>query len=178
MLLENAASNRKLFSLLCALSMLFISIPIINATPRNGDVNTEVFVDQDGTFNKVWVEHSVMNDGKKGMRIHANFTIKNNLNVQCRFVARFYKQDGTPLRAGDDSGYRAGGGDLGVLDEFKPHYNQAEYGDVSLFLPYRELRITEPGIHPLKFVLFLERETHGWQVIAKSEDHNFKYRKS
>ena len=178
MLRENAASLRKLFSLLCALSMLFISIPIANGTPGKSELKIESIADQDGSFEKVWVEHSVMVDGQKGMRIHANFTVRNNLNVQCRFVARFYNRDGTPLRAGNDSGFRVSGGDLASRDEFTPHFNQAVYADVSLFIPYREFRITEPGIHPLKFVLSLEREAQGWRSIAKSADYNFKYRKS
>lgn len=93
-------------------------------------------------------------------------------------MAQFYTRDGTPLKARDNSGYRTSGGNLAAYDEFKPGFNTAVYADVSLFLPYRELNITEPGVHALKFFLLLNRYERNGQTIGKSADFNFKYTKS
>src|SRR5215471_4816317 len=110
MLRDNAASQKKMFRILCALSMLLISIPIANGTRRKSESrfgiiqSRESAADQDGTFEKVWVEHDVRVDEKKGMRIHARFVVKNSLNAECTLVAHFYKNDGTQLSGADLQG--------------------------------------------------------------------------
>jgi hypothetical protein len=180
-LLDSAASQRKLFSVFCALSMLLVSVAFGNeslckAEPKHAVVESlqSSAADQDATFEKVWVEHSVRVDGKKGMRIHAEFTVKNSLNVSCRLIAQFYKRDGSYLKADGDPAYTTAEGHVYTYVDLKPGFNSTRYADKTLFIPYKAFNIKGPGLYLLKFVLFLDRNA---QTIGHSADFNFKYTK-
>src|SRR5262245_35720920 len=105
MLVGHAGTQRKFFGILCALSMLLISLPVSNGTSRNrepklGLIETnESAAVADATFEKVWVEYDVKVDEKKGMRIHAKFIVKNSLGISCRLIAQFYTRDGSYLKS-------------------------------------------------------------------------------
>jgi hypothetical protein len=110
--LDNAVSQRKLFGILSALSILLISGALANRNFCKAMPKIEVVesietgeADQDATFEKVWVEYNARVDGKRGMRIHAKFKVKNSLNVSCRLIAQFYKRDGTYLNADGQPDY-------------------------------------------------------------------------
>jgi hypothetical protein len=179
--LGNAASLRKLFGILSALSMLLISgalanrgfckpvpkIEVVESLPRGA-------ADQDATFEKVWVEHNVRVDGKRGLRIHAKFTVKNSLNVSCRLIAQFYKRDGIYLEAGGHSTYATSEGHVYTFVDIKPSFKSTAYADKVLFIPYEAFNIRQRGMYLLKFVLFVDRNA---QTIGHSADFNFKYTK-
>lgn len=181
--------QKKLFSILCVLGMSLISMPVSSGNSRKSEA-TKVFApilfnapDMDGTFEKIWVEHDVKVDGKKGMRIHTSFVVRNNLNVECTLVAHFYHrggtQDGTQLDGADLQGdYSTSDGHVVTYVKFKPRFASTRYSDKSLFIPYEEFHFKGPGFHPLKFIVFLERHDRGDQILAKSEEYNFKYTKN
>jgi hypothetical protein len=94
---------------------------------------------EDATFEKVWVEHDVKVDGKKGMRIHTSFTVKNNLNVVCTLVAHFYKREGAQLEGADLQGdYSTSDGHVVTYVKVTPRFTSTRYSDKTLFIPYRE----------------------------------------
>ncbi len=185
-LLDNAVSHRKLFGILSALSMLLISGALSSrslgkAVPKFDVVERlqPIAAEQDGAFEKVWVEHDVRVDGKKGMRIHARFTVKNSLNVECTLVAHFYTKEGAQLTGADLQGnYSTSDGHVVTYVKVTPRFNSSRYSDKSLFIPYREFNIKRPGLYLLKFILYLERYDRGDQILAKSTEVNFKYTKS
>lgn len=177
--------QRKLFGILCALSISLISMPVSSGISRKSEaieVVAPISVnapDMDGTFEKVWVEHDVKVDGKKGMRIHTSFTVKNNLNVECTLVAHFYHRDGTQLNGADLQGdYSTSDGHVVTYVKVKPRFASTRYSDKSLFIPYKEFHIKGAGVYLLKFIVFLERYDRGDQILAKSAEYNFKYTKS
>ena len=181
---DDAVPQKKLFSILCALSMLLISMPIANGAHRKSEStfaiiqSRESAADQDGTFEKVWVEHDVRVDEKKGMRIHARFVVKNSLNAECTLVAHFYKNDGTQLSGADLQGdYSTSDGHVVTYIKVKPRFTSTRYADKSLFIPYQEFKIKGAGSYQLKFILFLERHDQADRVLAKSEEFNFRYSK-
>ena len=181
MLLHNAASRKKLFSVLCALLMLLINMSFADGSHRKSVPKIEVVeslqpsaADQDATFEKVWVEHNVRVDGKKGMRIHAEFTVRNSLNVSCKLIAQFYKRDGAYLKADGNPAYTTDEGHVFTYVNVKPGFNSTRYADKTLFLPYEAFNIKGRGQYSLKFVLFLDRNA---QTIGHSADFNFKYTK-
>jgi hypothetical protein len=181
-LLHSSASIRKALSILCAVSMLFISMAVSNATSRKFELTNDLVQPNESpaveavTFEKVWLEYNVKVDGLKGMRIHAKLTVKNNSNVECRLIANFYKRDGKPLMS-DSAGLYGNSHQVFTFVDITPHLDITEFPDTSLFFPYRDFNITEPGVHPLKIVLFLMRYPQGSQ-LGKSGDVNFKYTKS
>ena len=181
MLLHNAASRKKLFSVLCALSMLLINMSFADGSHRKSAPKIEVVeslqqgaADQDATFKKVWVEYDVRVDGKKGMRIHAEFTVKNSLNISCRLIAQFYRRDGSYLTSDGDPAYTTSEGHVYTYVDLKPRFNSTRYEDKTLFIPYKAFNIKGRGQYSLRFVLFLDRNA---QTIGHSADFNFKYTK-
>lgn len=176
---------KKLFVILCALSMSLISMPVSSGISRKSDaieVATPIPVnapDMDGTFEKIWVEHDVRVDDKKGMRIHTTFTVKNNVNVECTLVAHFYHRDGTQLSGADLQGdYSTSDGHVVTYIKVTPRFTNTRYSDKSLFIPYKEFHIKGAGDYRLKFIVFLERHDRGDQILAKSAEFNFKYLKT
>jgi len=182
--LDNAASQRKLFGILSALAILLISGALANrsfckAAPKIDVVESlqTGAVVQDATFEKVWVEHDVRVDGKKGMRIHVRFTVKNSLNAVCTLIAHFYTREGAELGGADLQGdYSTSDGHVVTYVKVTPRFTSTRYSDKSLFIPYQEFNIKTPGLYLLKFILFLERQ--GDQILAKSTEFNFKYTKT
>lgn len=178
---EYATSRRKLFGILFALSMLPISGVLAKGRLGKAAPKIEIVeslqpnpADQDATFDKVWVEHSVRVEGKKGMRIHAKFKVKNSLNVACILIAQFYKRDGAYLKAGGDPAYTTSEGHVYAYVNFTPRFISTAYADKSLFIPYEAFNLKEGGQYLLKFVLFVDRNG---QAIGHSADFNFKYTK-
>lgn len=177
--------QKKLFGILFALSMSLITMPVSSGVlSRNEAIEVVAPIavnapDMDGTFEKVWVEHDVKVDGKKGMRIHTSFTVKNNLNVECTLVAHFYHRDGTQLNGADLQGdYSTSDGHVVTYVKVKPRFTSTRYSDKSLFIPYQEFHIKSAGVYLLKFIVFLERYDRGDQILAKSAEFNFKYTKT
>jgi len=184
--LDNAASQRKLFGILSALAILLISGALANrsfckAAPKIDVVESlqTGAVVQDATFEKVWVEHDVRVDGKKGMRIHSSFVVKNSLRAVCTLLAHFYKHDGAELAGADLQGdYSTSDGHVVTYVKFTPRFTSSRYADKTLFIPYKEFKIKGPGSYPLKFILFLERHDQGDRILAKSDEFNFNYMKT
>ena len=184
-LLHSSASIAKVLRILFAVSMLLISMPVSNGTSRKFELTNELVQQnkaaavEDGTFEKVWVEHDVKVDGKKGMRIHTSFTVKNNQNVVCTLVAHFYTREGAQLKGADLQGdYSTSDGHVVTYVKVTPRFSSTRYSDKTLFIPYREFHITTPGLYLLKFIVFLERYDQGDQILARSAEFNFKYTKS
>ena len=181
--LVNADSEKRLLGILCVLSLLLVAFPNTNvckATPGIETVETlQPRVDPDGRFEKVWVEHDVRVDGKKGMRIHSSFVVKNSLRAVCTLVAHFYNSQGAELPGADMQGdYSTSDGHVVTYVKFTPRFTSTRYADKTLFIPYKEFKIKAPGSYQLKFILFLERHDQGDRVLAKSEEFNFKYTKT
>lgn len=174
--------QQKLFGVLCALSMSLTSVPVSSGISHKSEIVAPISVnapEMDGTFEKVWVEHDVRVDGKKGMRIHTTFTVKNNLNAECTLVAHFYHRDGAQLTGADLQGdYSTSDGHVVTYVKVKPRFASTRYPDKSLFIPYKEFHIKGAGVYLLKFIVFLERYDRADQILAKSEEFNFKYTKT
>jgi hypothetical protein len=164
--------------------MLCVGIPFSNGSSRKLELTrslielTETAAVEDTTFEKVWVEHDVKVDGKKGMRIHTTFVVRNNLNVVCTLVAHFYKREGAQLDGADLQGdYSTSDGHVVTYVKVTPRFASTRYNDKTLFIPYEEFHIKSPGSYLLKFIVFLERKQDS-QVLAKSAEFNFRYTKT
>jgi hypothetical protein len=101
-------------------------------------------------INNVKTEHNVYQNGRKGMKVHVNFNVKNHQGSPLRVAAYFRWQSGHPL--GDENGaYRAVDGQVATGEVVTPGYESTNFNDFVLFLPYEELDIKQPGIHWLKY---------------------------
>ena len=94
-----------------------------------------------GTIRNVWVEHNVSNsNGNKGMRIHVNFDINGMLNRRGQAAAYFYFSSGNPLK--DTNGLCCtSNGNVATHVDFTPNYENSNYNDLLIFMPYSELHL-------------------------------------
>ncbi|MCB1023489.1 MAG: hypothetical protein KDB79_03810 [Acidobacteria bacterium] len=99
-------------------------------------------------FDKLWVDYNITENGRKGMRVHTKFTLKNLKDESLNLTVRVEKEDGDPLK-NSNSAYSNKGGQLAVFKPLKPAYASAIYADQAVFIPYDEI-IIEPGKHNLK----------------------------
>jgi len=183
-LLNSGTSLKTVLHFLCAVSMVLISMPVSNGASPKFELTSDLVQPnespavEDATIEKVWVEHDVKVDGKKGMRIHTSFVVKNSLKAECTLVAHFYKRDGAQLEGADLQGdYSTSDGHVVTYVNFIPRFTSTRYNDKTLFIPYEEFRIKSPGSYLLKFIVFLERKQDN-QVLAKSAEFNFRYTKT
>jgi hypothetical protein len=127
--------------------------------------------DPEATFQGARVVHNVTVNGKKGMRIHAKFTVRYGYDVRCRMIAYFYYDDGTPLESADAS-YSTKDGKVSARANFTPQYDPAVYNDLQLFVPYEALNMEEGQEYDLKFYLALY-DNEGERFFGKSGWYKF-----
>lgn len=104
-------------------------------------------------INKIWVDHNVYMDGRKGMKIHINMNAYNLKSKSCRASAYFYTESGTAL-VDTNGNYQTTNGKVSCGENFKPGYDNTIYEDFTLFMPYGELHITYKGSFKFKVCLW------------------------
>lgn len=126
----------------------------------------------EGKFNNITVEHNVTEDNIKGMKIHVSLNIKGMYKVLGTCVAYFYYENGNPIK--DRNGlYRTAGGDASASKNFVPSYYNANFSDITIFMPYRELEVGD-GKHSLKFSCTVwDSNSFDSRSIMKSQYYKF-----
>lgn len=99
------------------------------------------------TFEKLWVDYDITEDGVKGMRIHVKFSVYEMKGVD-GYVAIFFEDDWGDRLKDNNKKFYSTGGDVALYKSIKPAYDPAEYKDLQLFMPYSELDL-EPGNYDL-----------------------------
>lgn len=90
------------------------------------------------TFDSIWVDYDVTDNGVKGMKVHVSFTVY-EMKDSSSYVVIFFQDDlGDRLRDNNKSFYSSGG-DVAVYQNIKPQYDPAVYKDLEIFMPYSEL---------------------------------------
>ena len=92
------------------------------------------------TFKDLWVDFDVYENGQKGMKIHAKFSVNNMKSIDGYLAFYFEKKDGTRLTS-SNSTYRSKTGQLAVYKLVTPGYDQTDYNDMWTFIPYSEFSI-------------------------------------
>lgn len=123
-----------------------------------------------GEIVKVWVDHSTYDDGIKGMRIHVAFKVHNMLNKEGRVSAYFYFSDGTALTDTNGS-YKTTDGDVAVGKDFCPSYENSDFSDFKLFMPYSELHLDSSADIYFNVSLWYNHE----KISDDSEKEHMKY---
>jgi len=99
------------------------------------------------TVKRIWIEQNVLQNGRKGIRIHVNFEVTGLKFVESKLVVRVRKEDDEYLAS--SSKYANRDGELEVALPIKPVLATAVYKDASLFLPASEI-ILRKGVWNLK----------------------------
>ncbi|MEP6903186.1 MAG: hypothetical protein ABJA66_15665 [Actinomycetota bacterium] len=89
---------------------------------------------------KIWVDYGVTENGRLGMRIHVKFSVKNMKNEDSFLAIYFEKSNGTSLKTTNKK-FAAKDGTVAVYRSMKPGYDEADYKDFDVFMPYDELNL-------------------------------------
>lgn len=90
------------------------------------------------TVEKVWVDYDITQNGKRGMLIHVNFTVRGLKGVDSYLAIYFEHKNGEKL-TGTNTAYSSKDGQLAVYKSLKPGFEPTVYEDAQLFLPYEEI---------------------------------------
>jgi len=107
--------------------------PGSTTTPAGGTPGNKITA----TFKDLWVDFDVYENNQKGMRIHTKFSVSSMKNIDGYLALYFEKKDGTRLTS-NNSTYRSKTGQLAVYKLITPSYDQTDYNDMSVFIPYSE----------------------------------------
>jgi hypothetical protein len=152
-------------------------IPASGYDWANPDDENDLSVVRDqGEIESLTVEHNILENDQKGMKIHVKFTVKDLQEIRCHVTAYFYHANGKILMAKNgDPLYSTATGQVAIGEEFIPKYANSSYDDYTLLLPYEALNI-EPDIEKveLKLIVML----YDWRdqsFIDQSEEYHFTY---
>ena len=121
------------------------------------------------TFKKIWLEHNVMLNGEKGMKVHVAFDISGMKGQQCEAIAYFDYPKGTGIKDTNDR-YCTKGGTVCTSTNFTPGWPNATYSDLSMFIPNSELHLL-PGKHTYYTRVFIQ--TPNGNFIGNSDFASF-----
>lgn len=125
------------------------------------------------TVEKVWVEYDITENGKRGMRIHVNFTVRGLKGIDSYLAIYFEHEDGEKL-TNTNASYSSKDGQLAVYKSLKPGYEPTVYEDAQLFLPYEEIRLGK-GVFNLKMDLDLIYKNG--DLFQHLDFHEFEFRR-
>ena len=93
------------------------------------------------TFDKMWVDYDITDDGRKGMRIHVKFSALHMKGVDSYVAIYFEKKDGEKLKT-TNTDYQSKSGQVALYKALNPGYDpETVYSDLQLFMPYAELNL-------------------------------------
>lgn len=111
---------------------------------KSGNYSKRINITQYGNtspsadIENIWIDHSVYQNGVKGMKIHVEFTVDNMNGKTIYAYAFFYWGDNiTPL-------HDPYGNNLSFYGDGTPNYDSARFDDFIIFVPYVGLNM-QPG---------------------------------
>jgi len=93
------------------------------------------------TFKDMWVDFDVSQNNQKGMKIHAKFSVANMKGTEGYLALYFETKDGVRLKS-NTTGFKSSSGQLAVYQLINPNYEQTDYNDLTLFIPYSEFNLS------------------------------------
>lgn len=127
------------------------------------------------TFEKLWIDYDVYENGVKGMKIHVKFTAYDMMNVDSYLAIYFQYDDeleGWLMDKNDK--FNSTDGYVAVYRSMKPQYNPAVFNDLDVFMPYDELDL-DPGMYDLAMDVKLIYKAGG--AISELTTYYFEYTK-
>lgn len=125
------------------------------------------------------IQYNVYQGGKLGMQIRQDFSIYNAQGKKCIMAAYFYDAD-TDRPLTDRNGIKTSvNGIVADFTEFTPGYQNTDYTDLTLFMPYDELELGSGNFRLKCFVAIFDPSlkqisTSGYQYFTFSQGVNCK----
>ncbi|MGB8216244.1 MAG: M48 family metalloprotease [Candidatus Methanoperedens sp.] len=118
--------------------VLDIELPVMTMQERINEINN--VKDITTQINGIRIDHNIWLNGYNGMVIHVDFNVQNLMWQRGMVVAYFNYWNGDPL-CDFDSQYRTDDGHVSVGIEFIPRFDDTNYHDFILFMPYSQLHM-------------------------------------
>jgi len=109
--------------------------------PGGNSTTTRTPSSLNATFDKMWVDYDVTENGETGMRIHVKFGMTNMKDVDSYLAIYFSTKNGEKLTT-TNSSYSSKTGQVAVYKTLKPGYDDAVYNDAQIFMPYSQLNLS------------------------------------
>ena len=90
------------------------------------------------TIREMEITQNVFQSNQPGLQICLNFNIKNRKGIQCRAVTYFFDEQHNPLQDVNQR-FKTTNGEVSVGSTFRPGFENCNYDNYILFLPYSEL---------------------------------------
>lgn len=127
------------------------------------------------SFDSMWVDYDVKEEGELGMRLHFKFTAYDMKDVESYVAVYFEYDDAKGGALKDNNGkYASSGGYVAVYRDVNPGFAAATYDDLQIFMPYNELDLS-PGSYQLVMDTKLIYKAGG--LISNFTYHAFDYTK-
>lgn len=159
-----------------AIFFIFFSVAtILTANAKKNPIHLINTTDPYATFDSIWVDYNIKENGILGMKIHVKFTAYGMKNMEGYLAIYYtYNDDIAGILKDKNNKFVSTDGDVAVYRSIKPAYDPAVYDDLGVFMPYSELDL-EPGIYDLKMDVRLIYKAGG--EISKLTYYDFEYTK-
>ena len=120
------------------------------------------------------IDYNVTENGQLGMRIKQNFLIYNAQNKKCIMAVYFYNADDSKALV-DHNGIQASAdGKVASYTYFTPNYQNTQFTDLSVFMPYDELELGNGNFRLKCYVALFDPElkvvtSGGYQYFTFSQ---------
>lgn len=93
------------------------------------------------TFERLWVDYDIFENGVKGMRIHVKFSVFEMKNTDAFLAVRFQSSDGKVLKD-KDGRFASPSGEVAVYRAIRPGFDPTDYEDLTVFMPYAQMDLS------------------------------------
>ncbi|MBP5547808.1 MAG: hypothetical protein J6X58_02815, partial [Bacteroidales bacterium] len=124
-------------------------------------------------IDKVWADHNVYKDGKKGMNIHGNVLVKKMKGQKVEFSCFIYDNDNNNVKTTSDK-YSSVTNQLVTYERDTPLYSSTRWEDFCLFLPYDALPQVQ-GRSNYKYKFYVRDVNRSYAELASSSYYSFYY---
>ena len=155
--------------------LIFLWILVLTTLSINANSNHDPIpgAEPRATFEKIWVDYDITQDGLKGMRIHVKFSTYEMKGMDAYLAIYFETEGGDRLKDKNDK-FNSTDGDVAVYKSIRPDYDPADYNDLQVFMPYNELD-RDPGEYELRMDVDVIYKAGG--LISHLTFHSFEYSK-
>lgn len=144
--------------------------PSSSPTPKPS--SSQSTSDVKASFDKVWVDYNVTEEGERGMRIHVKFNVSNMKDTNGYVMVYFEETDGTKLTT--SSSLYGKDGNVVAKKLITPGFDETVYKDLDIFMPYSALNLTK-GKYNLK--MDVDLADNDQNLIEHMGYHEFQYEK-
>ncbi len=169
---------KKITTIFAVLSLLVTSAlaqppvrPTIPSSPSNQRASEVSRTPAYGTIQSISTAHNMQRDGKYGLGIYVHFSVHGMTGRTGSCAAYFYFAGGQQILKDFDGNYTTTSGQVSVGDDFVPKYQDTEFTEFFLFLPYDQLHLGN-GKHDISMLVGI---FDGNKQLASSNLVNMQY---